>query len=521
MAFERYLLVVMILCFLTSTQGYNLKYKKGSDSVLLVTKEDYFSCNTKSPVQSLTEGDSIFTFDRSGPFFFITGNADNCNKGQKLSVVVMAVRHKPPQQQPQTESPKASDAPSDSVDGVPAPSSEQKSGSFRGVCSTWLVLGFNILVGNSVKLGMSIPVVYKTTLSTWASWVENTIDANRTLVFFRTFEPSHWSHWCLPELPDVWNEIFLLYLLADYGLPADSVDSWSSMQSCNVPLCFSTITFPFPPLENKLVSFAASDNAVLRKLRMEVRFGFREFVEETLREKVEEKKKKMNIGIMMEKKMNIDQIRQIVEIVRLTVELELAREFSSRVELRFIVFEFESSSVILELDSTRLDPYTRPSDLQSNALPTELSRHMKFRASNGPDTYILLPLNLGPPPCCTSHRGDSVLFGICCLSSCFPEDSNPLNDLRGLPAWFTASRFKGQCFCLWSSEDEVISATKPDNVDNLALDETIGRSSCSRPDFLNTVPLTYGPECEIIFLLCSGKSLLSYYAAGVCLGGAG
>ncbi|KAE8723409.1 Protein trichome berefringence-like 7 [Hibiscus syriacus] len=48
-------------------------------------------------------------------------------------------------------------------------------------------------VGNSVKLGISIPAAYKTALSTWASWVENTIDANRTLVFFRTFEPSHWS----------------------------------------------------------------------------------------------------------------------------------------------------------------------------------------------------------------------------------------------------------------------------------------------------------------------------------------
>ncbi|KAK8481938.1 hypothetical protein V6N11_047891 [Hibiscus sabdariffa] len=127
-----YLLIVMILCFLTSTEGYKFyvggkdgwvvnpsenynhwaqrmrfqvndtlffKYKKGSDSVLLVTKEDYFACNTRNPIQSLTEGDSIFTFDRSGPFFFITGNADNCNKGQKLIVVVMAVRHKPPQQQ--------------------------------------------------------------------------------------------------------------------------------------------------------------------------------------------------------------------------------------------------------------------------------------------------------------------------------------------------------------------------------------------------------------------------------------
>ena len=26
------------------------------------------------------------------------------------------------------------------------------------------------------------------------------------------------SHWCLPGVPDVWNEILLSYLLTDYGL---------------------------------------------------------------------------------------------------------------------------------------------------------------------------------------------------------------------------------------------------------------------------------------------------------------
>ncbi|KAE8673016.1 Early nodulin-like protein 1 [Hibiscus syriacus] len=124
------------------------KYKKGSDSVLLVTKENYFSCNTKNPIQSLAEGDSIFKFDRSGHFFFITGNADNCNKGQKLTVVVMAVRHKPPQQQPPSASPSPSSAegPADSVEGVPAPSSERKSDSVGVVCPTWLVVGFSVLV---------------------------------------------------------------------------------------------------------------------------------------------------------------------------------------------------------------------------------------------------------------------------------------------------------------------------------------------------------------------------------------
>ncbi|XVF02015.1 hypothetical protein REPUB_Repub04eG0139700 [Reevesia pubescens] len=203
------LLIVTALSFLTSTQGnkfyaggkdgwvvspsenYNhwaernrfqvndtlfFKYKKGSDSVLLVTREDYYSCNAKNPIQSLTEGDSIFTFDRSGPFFFISGNADNCNKGQKLIVVVMAVRHKPqqeppspspsssvpatppvspspspvPKTNPPVESPKVSDAPSDLDAPVPAPS-EQKSGSLELVCSTWLLWGFSIWV--SMALG--------------------------------------------------------------------------------------------------------------------------------------------------------------------------------------------------------------------------------------------------------------------------------------------------------------------------------------------------------------------------------
>ncbi|KAJ6420435.1 hypothetical protein OIU84_027887 [Salix udensis] len=48
------------------------KYKKGSDSVLIVSKDDYYSCSTKNPIEIL----------------------DRC-KGQKLIIVVMAVRPKP------------------------------------------------------------------------------------------------------------------------------------------------------------------------------------------------------------------------------------------------------------------------------------------------------------------------------------------------------------------------------------------------------------------------------------------
>ncbi|XP_050207209.1 protein trichome berefringence-like 7 [Mercurialis annua] len=138
-------------------------------------------------------------------------------------------------------------------------------------------------VGDSVKLGMPIPAAFRIALETWALWVQSTIDSNRTRIFFRTFEPSHWSnqshrfcnvtahplseiggrdksifsdtirevvknvkapvtvlhvttmsafrsdahvgqwndnlpvpdcsHWCLPGVPDMWNEILLSFLL--------------------------------------------------------------------------------------------------------------------------------------------------------------------------------------------------------------------------------------------------------------------------------------------------------------------
>jgi hypothetical protein len=69
------------------------KYKKGSDSVLVVNQDNYNTCNKKNPIKKLEDGDSEFSFDKSGPFFFITGKDQNCEKGQKLTVVVLAVWH--------------------------------------------------------------------------------------------------------------------------------------------------------------------------------------------------------------------------------------------------------------------------------------------------------------------------------------------------------------------------------------------------------------------------------------------
>ncbi|XP_057797401.1 early nodulin-like protein 3 [Salvia miltiorrhiza] len=78
------------------------KYKSGSDSVLVVDKNDYDSCSVANPLLKLDDGNSIFKFNRSGPFYFISGNKANCDQGQKLIVVVLAIRTPP---SPQGSSP--------------------------------------------------------------------------------------------------------------------------------------------------------------------------------------------------------------------------------------------------------------------------------------------------------------------------------------------------------------------------------------------------------------------------------
>ncbi|KAI4341098.1 hypothetical protein MLD38_025864 [Melastoma candidum] len=117
------------------------KYKRGNDSVLVVSSEDYNSCTTIKPIQSLSDGNSTFKFDRSGPFFFISGIADRCNAGQRLIVVVLAVRPKvappapgalPPTPAPATTPTSPSLAPGTSAPGTPVPApSSPTSGSAR------------------------------------------------------------------------------------------------------------------------------------------------------------------------------------------------------------------------------------------------------------------------------------------------------------------------------------------------------------------------------------------------------
>lgn len=85
------------------------KYKSGADSVVVVNKDDYDKCNSANPITKLDDGNSIFKLDRSGPFYFISGNKPNCDQGQKLIVVVLAIRTPPsPPSPPLVSSPTAS-----------------------------------------------------------------------------------------------------------------------------------------------------------------------------------------------------------------------------------------------------------------------------------------------------------------------------------------------------------------------------------------------------------------------------
>jgi len=96
-------------------------HEKGVDSVLQVTEQDFDTCNTRNPVRRLqaavgSSGSSVFRLDRSGPFFFISSDEDRCQKGQKLYIIVMAVR------QPTTPpAPAVAPAPDSAFPPAPSP----------------------------------------------------------------------------------------------------------------------------------------------------------------------------------------------------------------------------------------------------------------------------------------------------------------------------------------------------------------------------------------------------------------
>ena len=66
------------------------------NSVLEVTKDDYDKCYVSNPIKEHTDVNTKVELDRSGPFYFISNAVVSCEKGQKLTVVVLHKHPKPP-----------------------------------------------------------------------------------------------------------------------------------------------------------------------------------------------------------------------------------------------------------------------------------------------------------------------------------------------------------------------------------------------------------------------------------------
>lgn len=68
---------------------YVSDFKYQMDSVLVVDYEHYQNCTTSNPISKYSDGNTVFEFNRSGFFYFISGEPEHCRAGQKLIVRVM------------------------------------------------------------------------------------------------------------------------------------------------------------------------------------------------------------------------------------------------------------------------------------------------------------------------------------------------------------------------------------------------------------------------------------------------
>ncbi|KAB1215336.1 Early nodulin-like protein 3 [Morella rubra] len=67
-------------------------YPADQDSVLHVSQDDYTNCNTEAPIEKFSDGHTVYQLKQSGPYYFISGNRDNCLKNEKFVLVVLADR---------------------------------------------------------------------------------------------------------------------------------------------------------------------------------------------------------------------------------------------------------------------------------------------------------------------------------------------------------------------------------------------------------------------------------------------
>lgn len=57
---------------------------------MAVEEEEYKRCNSMHPIFFSNTGNTLYQLDQSGAYYFISGVAEHCRKGQKMIVKVMA-----------------------------------------------------------------------------------------------------------------------------------------------------------------------------------------------------------------------------------------------------------------------------------------------------------------------------------------------------------------------------------------------------------------------------------------------
>ncbi|KAK7844807.1 early nodulin-like protein 21 [Quercus suber] len=76
--------------------GDTVRFRYRKDSVMEVNETEYKRCNSSHPNFFSNNGNSVFSLNQPGPFYFISGVSGHCEKGQRMIVKVMSHEEEPP-----------------------------------------------------------------------------------------------------------------------------------------------------------------------------------------------------------------------------------------------------------------------------------------------------------------------------------------------------------------------------------------------------------------------------------------
>ncbi|KAK1375994.1 Phytocyanin domain-containing protein [Heracleum sosnowskyi] len=69
--------------------GDSLRFEYTNDSVLVVNKWAFYHCNITNASSVFTDGNTTINLDNAGPLYFISGDVEHCENGQRLAAEVL------------------------------------------------------------------------------------------------------------------------------------------------------------------------------------------------------------------------------------------------------------------------------------------------------------------------------------------------------------------------------------------------------------------------------------------------